>query len=45
MILCWKVTAIKLAWIGDTPPYLARQLSVFWIRPRTRGCPLRCFLE
>jgi hypothetical protein len=20
MILCWKVTAIELAWIGDTPP-------------------------
>jgi hypothetical protein len=20
MILCWKVTTIELAWIGDTPP-------------------------
>jgi hypothetical protein len=20
MILCWKVTAIELAWIDDTPP-------------------------
>jgi hypothetical protein len=43
-ILCWKVMAIELAWISDTP-YLAHQLSVFWVRPRTRGCPSRCFLE
>jgi hypothetical protein len=21
-----------------------RQLSVFWVRPHTRGCPSRCFL-
>jgi hypothetical protein len=44
-ILCWKVTAIELAWISDTPSYLARQLSVFWVQPRTRGCPSECFLE
>jgi hypothetical protein len=23
-ILCWKVMAIELAWISDTPPHLAR---------------------
>jgi hypothetical protein len=37
MILCWKVGS-------TTHPYLVRQLSVFWVRPRTRGCPSRCFL-
>jgi hypothetical protein len=21
------------------------KLSVFWVRPRTQGCPSRCFLE
>jgi hypothetical protein len=24
-------------------PYEGRFLSVFWVRPHTRGCPSRCF--
>jgi hypothetical protein len=28
MILCWKVTAIELAWISDTPPTCALAVGV-----------------
>jgi hypothetical protein len=27
-----------------TCQFLGRSLSVFWVRPHTRGCPSRCFL-
>jgi hypothetical protein len=37
-----KVMAIELALINDTP-YLARQLSVFSVRPHTRGYPRGAF--
>jgi hypothetical protein len=34
-ILHLEVMAIELALINDTPPYLARQLSMFSVRPHT----------
>jgi hypothetical protein len=34
-ILHWEVTAIEVARVNDTHPYLARQLSVFRVRPHT----------
>jgi hypothetical protein len=37
VILFLKMMAMELALINDTPPYLARQLSVFSVRPHTRG--------
>jgi hypothetical protein len=27
----------------DSVPSPGRYLSVFWVRPHTRGCPSRCF--
>jgi hypothetical protein len=43
VILLLKIMAMELALIDDTHPYLARQLSVFSVRPHTRGYPRGAF--
>jgi hypothetical protein len=43
VILFLKVMAIELTMINDTPPHLARQLSVSSVRPHNQGVPSWCF--
>jgi hypothetical protein len=43
MILCWKVVAIELAWISDTPPTWRASCRWFGSDRTPGGCPSRCF--
>ena len=37
----YKILVGTWVWVVHT--YTRTRLSVFWVRPHTRGCPSRCF--